>query len=1182
MYKLNKLSVLVCFSVVFGNFILNDIENNERRINFNLNDVSFIDYEGHTRIQSDKSGFTDEEGMPELPTYSITYHVDPFIDYEVTLNVISSHFENNIEIYPAQNQINNIKDKSFLKNSNFYNSNEKYPENNIWVSDRQTMRGEEFLTITVTPFNYYPELNQLEIIDELELEIIEVGIRENLEYKQMPRSKVFEKYMSKFSPNYVIRDGEKYQPPAILYICGGNSANDQTFQELLDWRHQRGYVVYTVNADDIGNNNNSIYNYIEDAYNNWEIPPEFVTILGDASGSYEVDTNYEYYSGVNGEGDWPYSLITGNDFFPEVIIGRLSVRNPTHIGVVVNKIINYEKATDMDEDWYETASLVSDPYDSGISTVITNEYIEEMMDEYGVENINTKYNGNSYSSWIENQFNSGTLYMNYRGYYGASGFDPNDVMDDLYNYTKHPFATFLTCDTGSFDSGTYCLSETLLRSGTPSAPVGAVASIGTATIYTHTAFNNIINMGIYEGIFIEDNFTAGEAVAYGKLVLYHTYPNNPNNNINLFSYWNNLMGDGSTHLWTKRPELMEVNHTSIIQPGTNFINIEVLNSNGGPINDAFVTLLKGNDEIFVSAYTNSNGVATLEIEDTGSGDILVTVVKQDHKPSQTNITITDNDVVLSLPESEIYIINDNGNNDGIINPGETIDLEIRLFNSGSSILSGLSAELMTNSSGIDIINGENLFAYIDADSYSEYAEFTFSVDGSVLDETDSELFFNLSSDVGDWNLLLPINISGAKMSLSGALVVEDDNSNNVLEPGENGELYITLYNEGSISIDNISGILNTSMQGLSIGSNTVNWNNIDPQNEGLALSSFNLSSNSNIINGSVANLEITLSNEQGFNQKVNFSLQIGYVSVSDPLGPDNHGYYIYDQGDTDYEFAPTYDWFEIDPGYGGNGYDLGLNDNGNGIYSNSITTVDLPFTFTFYGVEYNELTICTNGWISFGETNMESFRNYELPGAGGPSPMIAVFWDDLKTTSGGDVFAYTSPNNDFYVVEWSDVRTYNNNSLESFQIILYNTGDLTPTGDDEMLMQFKEFNNTSTGSYPVGNWDAVVHGAYCSVGLENHLGTIGLEYTFNNQYPTAARTLSDNSALFVTTRTPFAFSPGDVNMDDLVNVLDVVLVIQHILEEIVLDPASLPLADINQDGMIDILDIVGIISIILE
>ena len=36
-----------------------------------------------------------------------------------------------------------------------------------------------------------------------------------------------------------------------------------------------------------------------------------------------------------------------------------------------------------------------------------------------------------------------------------------------------------------------------------------------------------------------------------------------------------------------------------------------------------------------------------------------------------------------------------------------------------------------------------------------------------------------------------------------------------------------------------------------------------------------------------------------------------------------------------------------------------------------------------------------------GETELESFRNYELPGVGGPSKMIAVFWDDLKTSNGG-------------------------------------------------------------------------------------------------------------------------------------------------------------------------------------
>ena len=136
---------------------------------------------------------------------------------------------------------------------------------------------------------------------------------------------------------------------------------------------------------------NGIQDYIENVYNTWDIPPEFVTIVGDASGSYEVATNYEYYSGVYGEGDWPYSLLEGDDFLPEIIICRLSVRTPTHLGVVVNKILNYEKAVDMSEDWYETAALIGDPSDSGISTVITNEYIEQILENHGMENINTKY-----------------------------------------------------------------------------------------------------------------------------------------------------------------------------------------------------------------------------------------------------------------------------------------------------------------------------------------------------------------------------------------------------------------------------------------------------------------------------------------------------------------------------------------------------------------------------------------------------------------------------------------------------------------------------------------------------------------------------------------------------------------------------------------------------------------------
>ena len=274
-------------------------------------------------------------------------------------------------------------------------------------------------------------------------------------------------------------------------------------------------------------------------------------------------------------------------------------------------------------------------------------------------------------------------------------------------------------------------------------------------------------------------------------------------------------------------------------------------------------------------------------------------------------------------------------------------------------------------------------------------------------------------------------------------------------------------------------------------------------------------------------IPLNLSVPSGINMSNVVQLQVGIQTVNDPMGPDSYGYYIYDMNDSEYqEFAPVYDWIEIDPDYGGNGDVIDLNGNGlsdltdNGDNLDDVETIDLPFPFTYYGIEYDRISICSNGWVSFGETDMRSFRNYNIPGPGGPSPIVAVFWDDLMTTNNGEVYTYYDQLQNIFIVEWSEMRTFTNNSLETFQLILYDTGWQTPTGDDEMKFQYKEFNNTSVGDYPVGNYDgAVVHGQYCTIGLENHLANDGLEYTFNNVYHPSSMTLSDETALFITTRT---------------------------------------------------------------
>jgi hypothetical protein len=134
---------------------------------------------------------------------------------------------------------------------------------------------------------------------------------------------------------------------------------------------------------------------------------------------------------------------------------------------------------------------------------------------------------------------------------------------------------------------------------------------------------------------------------------------------------------------------------------------------------------------------------------------------------------------------------------------------------------------------------------------------------------------------------------------------------------------------------------------------------------------------------------------------------------------------------------------------------------------------------------------------------------------------------------------------------------------------------LTPTNDGEILIQYMDFNNTSNGSY---SWNQI-HGNYCTVGIEDHTMTVGLQYTFNNGYHDAAMELDDETAILITTRGSDIRLHGDLNMDNSLNIFDILILIDFILQEgQEINPF---LADINNDGMVNILDMVGLVQIVM-
>ncbi len=1077
---------------------------------------------GYTRLASFGEGHTVKTGEPELPYYSTYFQLDPHKSYDFQLVIHDSYVIENINIVPHQGMEKWEVESITSINEELYNSFAPFPEKNLEVSERSAGRGIEFVSIQVTPYTYYPKYKKLVVLKEVEVVITETGDRLSPLFKQSKRSHIFDEFYKDMFINFTTSDRDNdYQHPSILYIAGGNWRDNAMVQELFHWRHKQGYIVNVVTTSEIGasnGNESTIKSYIQNAYETWENPPEIVGLVGDTD---VIDCFYQSWgtggwNWYNGSTDSDFGQLDGNDLIPEVFVGRISGQASSTMENVINKTIQYEKAIYQSDEWFTRAALLGDPTESGNSTVFTSQYIENIMINHGMTGVETDYDGWGLTNWLIDQFQDGILYYNYRGIYGDEGTSPSNSFNNGYHT---PFATIMTCGTGDFDQGN-SQTEAFVKMGSVGNPEGAVAAIGLATTGTHTAYNNILNMGVYDAIYPKKIWYAGAAEAYGDLAMITTYPSDPGNAVSAFTGWTNLIGDPALHLWSAVPQNFVVDGATEISLGTNTLELFVYTEDGNPSENARVTLLMGEDEIFESELTDENGYVALTWDEILPGEMEITIIKRNHRPYEEVINISS--VAGSALGIEPFELE--------ISSGTSEVITIPLRNYGGKDAENVVIQVATEYEHIELHTPIIHIDHIVADE-TIYFEIPIQVYSTAFQFDDTELSFYLMDEEGnEWQSRVPIQINGPSLFVDGY--------SGHVEPGKESVISIDIMNEGSKKLLDFSFQIlpNSNLVNLSSGYGLV------PEIEAgqsSILENITLLPDAQIINGSTLPISIELSGPEGRKRTEFVNITFGEVRESDPMGPDAYGYYIYDNEDSAYELAPSYNWIELAEGMGAQ---LEIYDNGNGnnyanTYTHGSTVVDLPFTFTFYGIDYEKIVVNTNGWISFGDFLMYSFRNYSLPGAGGPSPMVAAFWDDLKTGTGGYVYHYAD--DDMVVIQWDDLRTYDNNGAyrETFEIILYNKANYpaTLTGDSEIKIQYEEFNNTSDGYYPNGG--TPIHGCYSTIGIENHLGDTGLEVTFNNVFHPAATRVVNRSALFITTGRPprvnISFQNVNVNSGEL-------------------------------------------------
>lgn len=1063
-----------------------------------------------TRISYAGEGDLAIPGKPDLPVFSRMFAIPNEGNVRLQISKIDEEIISDIDVFPRQELKRDGEPvrTTFTIDTNFYQNGKVFPEQIATIGEPAVFRDYRIVSVSINPFQYDPIARELRIVKSIDVDLVCEGLGgKNIKTTNHKLSRAFEPMYKNVIMNYndIAERDEEFQQPCYLFIHSDNGSVATYLSYLTDWKKRKGFEVHTASTAEAGNTETEVKAYIQDAYDTWGNPPEYICLVGDDSGNLGVPPGSSGYGGS----DHPYTQLEGGDILADAIVGRLSFSSLTEFQTILNKIFQYEMTPYMTEtDWYNEILLVGDPSHSGSSTQTCNKSIKEAMQNYTDEyNYNEEYSG-GYSTFINNNIQSGVSFFNYRGYIGMSGWSPGGYT----NGPMMPNAVIITCATGSF-TGSTSTTEAFLREGTPTVPKGAVTAIGTATASTHTMYNNCVSMGIFHGIFNEGIYNMGGALVRGKLHLYDTYSVTTPSQTQNFSLWNNLMGDPGMEVWTGIPEYMIVEHDNNANEGSNYFSVNVTNSTGEPLPGAWVTLLGTEDEsVFATGYTDDAGQIVLELDPSYSDDTYLTVTAHDFVPYLTEFSVENSDIFVNI--SDITIDDDNGgdssgNDDGVINPGEEIELRVYLHNYGSTTASGVSATISCTEDFVTISDASESYGDIAGGEMGFSSDdFDISIPADVLGGSEFMLEVTITdADRTEWTDYIMLTVGGPDVSIENYVV--EDSGNGIMDPGETSDLYLIVDNLGSIPINNFSGTLICSDSNIIIEDAEGFFGNIEAggsgENNG---NTFEVTAGTTIIPGSLIEFEVNFFNNDGYDNTQMFYVQIGEAEVTDPLGPDAYGYYAYDSGDENYYNSPIYDWVEIDPSYGGSGTVIALSDPGD---TGDIEIVDIPFGFRMYGEVYNEITICSNGWIAPGVTEDFAFMNWNIPGPGGPSPMIAAFWDDLKLTGGSHVCYYFDAAQHRFIVEWSHLQNDFAGDEETFQAILYDPSvNPTATGDSEILFQYKVINNTSQGS---NRYD---HGQYCTIGLEDPTGLIGLQYTFNNAYPTSAKVLEHEMAILLT------------------------------------------------------------------
>jgi len=321
--------------------------------------------------------------------------------------------------------------------------------------------------------------------------------------------------------------------------------------QLKSYREQSGLKVELVRVEDIYDEFNygiksplAIKDFIKYAYDNWDQarPLLYVVLVGDASYDYKTTSTdqkdlvptilFETQKYGATASDNLYALVSGADQIPDLIIGRIPIRDNVQLNAYLDKIKVYENPANRGE-WRNKGLFISGN-DAGtyeqfsglpafraqnqrlINMNIFPAFISRKLNTIRDQSLPVDHNFGSTTDLI-NYFDDGLMLVNFYGHGGGGIWSDvqllnNADIDRMNNQGKYPFITSMTCFTGSFENSSMdAISEKLLLTPGKGA-IGLYASSGLGWLYNDFALGwNLTSFLLSPG------FTVGEQTLLAEI-----------------------------------------------------------------------------------------------------------------------------------------------------------------------------------------------------------------------------------------------------------------------------------------------------------------------------------------------------------------------------------------------------------------------------------------------------------------------------------------------------------------------------------------------------------------------------------------------------------------------------------------------------------------------------------------